>query len=127
MTGGGLFRRAITRSGAGHHAHTPETARRITERLAALVGAGCTVEALAAVPPQDLVAANSRLAEEIARSTDPGQWGEPAGGGTTVLPVAGTATLPERPVDAVRRRPRRRGPGGTFATRPRGRLLVCAG
>ncbi|MFJ9444522.1 carboxylesterase/lipase family protein [Kitasatospora sp. NPDC101235] len=97
----GLFRRAITQSGAGHHAHTPETARRITERLAALVGAECTVEALAAVPSQDLAAANSRLAQEIARSTDPGQWGESAGGGTTVLPVAGTATLPERPVDAI--------------------------
>ncbi|MGW1179503.1 carboxylesterase/lipase family protein [Kitasatospora sp. NPDC002543] len=97
----GLFRRAVTQSGAGHHAHSPETARRVTERLAALAGVECTVEALAAVPPRDLAAANGRLAQEIARSTDPGRWGESAGGGTTALPVAGTATLPERPVDAV--------------------------
>ncbi|MFI9786379.1 carboxylesterase/lipase family protein [Kitasatospora sp. NPDC051984] len=97
----GLFRRAITQSGAGHHAHTPETGRRITERLAELAGVECTVEGLAAVPPAELAAANGRLAQEIARSTEPAQWGESAGGGTTVLPVAGTATLPERPVDAI--------------------------
>ncbi|MFD8479414.1 carboxylesterase/lipase family protein [Kitasatospora sp. NPDC059673] len=97
----GLFRRAITQSGAGHHAHTPEIGRRITARLAELAGAECTVEALAAVPPAELAAANSRLAQEIARSTEPAQWGESAGGGTTVLPVTGTATLPERPIDAI--------------------------
>ncbi|MEV7122287.1 carboxylesterase/lipase family protein [Kitasatospora griseola] len=97
----GLFRRVITQSGAGHHAHPPEIGRRITERLAELVGADGTVEGLAAVPPQDLAAANSRLAQEIARSAEPGRWGESAGGGTTVLPVFGTATLPERPVDAI--------------------------
>ncbi|MFE4515711.1 carboxylesterase/lipase family protein [Kitasatospora sp. NPDC056783] len=98
----GLFRRAITQSGAGHHAHAPETARRVTERLAELAGVECTTEALAALPPRELVAADARLAQEIARSTEPGRWGESAGGGTTVLPVFGTATLPERPVDAVR-------------------------
>ncbi|MFI2608334.1 carboxylesterase/lipase family protein [Kitasatospora sp. NPDC018619] len=98
---GGLFRRAITQSGAGHHAHSPETARQITLRLAELAGVECTAEALAAVPPQDLLAAEGRLAQEIARSTEPGRWGESAGGGTTVLPVFGTASLPERPVDAI--------------------------
>ncbi|MER6298223.1 carboxylesterase family protein [Kitasatospora sp. NPDC001539] len=56
---------------------------------------------LAAVSPQDLIAADALLAQEIARSTDPGRWGESAGGGTTVLPVFGTQSLPERPVDAV--------------------------
>ncbi|MFE2031163.1 carboxylesterase/lipase family protein [Streptomyces hygroscopicus] len=97
----GLFRRAITQSGAGHHSHPEDIARRVTERLAALAGAEPTREGLAAVPPERLVAANGALGREIAQATDPGQWGESAGGGTTVLPVVDGITLPERPIDAL--------------------------
>ncbi|MFH8562231.1 carboxylesterase/lipase family protein [Streptomyces sp. NPDC017988] len=97
----GLFRRAITQSGAGHHSHPESVARRVTERLAALAGAEPTREGLAGVPPERLVAADSALGREIARAEDPGLWGESAGGGTTVLPVVDGATLPERPVDAI--------------------------
>ncbi|CAL9354496.1 Carboxylesterase [Streptomyces sp. enrichment culture] len=97
----GLFRRAITQSGAGHHVHTSAVGRRITERTAALAGVPCTREALAAVPPEALVAADAELGREIARSPQPFLWGESAGGGTTVLPVVDGATLPARPVDAI--------------------------
>ncbi|NEY32728.1 carboxylesterase family protein [Streptomyces sp. PRKS01-65] len=97
----GLFHRAITQSGAGHHSHPPHIARRITERLAALAGTEPTRDGLAAVPPERLIAADQALSREIAQATDPGQWGESAGGGTTVLPVVDGTTLPERPVDAL--------------------------
>jgi para-nitrobenzyl esterase len=97
----GLFRRAITQSGAGHHTHPEDIARRVTERLAELVGAEPTREGLAAVPPERLIAADSALGREIAQAEDPTLWGESAGGGTTVLPVVDGATLPQRPVDAI--------------------------
>ncbi|MFJ6440870.1 carboxylesterase/lipase family protein [Streptomyces sp. NPDC091649] len=97
----GLFHRAITQSGAGHHTHPEGVARRLTERLAALAGAEPTRESLAALPPQRLIAANDALGREIAQAADPGQWGESAGGGTTVLPVVDGATLPERSIDAL--------------------------
>ncbi|GAA2573411.1 MULTISPECIES: carboxylesterase/lipase family protein [Streptomyces] len=97
----GLFRRAITQSGAGHHTHPEGIARRLTERLAALAGAEPTREGLAAVPPERLIAADGALGREIAQAADPGQWGESAGGGTTVLPVVDGDTLPERPIDAL--------------------------
>ncbi|MFE4361179.1 carboxylesterase/lipase family protein [Kitasatospora sp. NPDC056800] len=97
----GLFHRAITQSGAGHHCHSLETGRRITERLAAIAGVEHTTEALAAVPPERLIAANAALGQEMARDTAPGRWGESAGGGTTVLPVVDGTTLRARPVDAV--------------------------
>ncbi|MFF8446869.1 carboxylesterase/lipase family protein [Streptomyces leeuwenhoekii] len=97
----GLFHRAITQSGAGHHSHPPHIGRRITERLAALAGTEPTRDGLAAVPPERLIAADQALSREIAQAADPGQWGESAGGGTTVLPVVDGTTLPERPVDAL--------------------------
>ncbi|MBD0418977.1 carboxylesterase family protein [Streptomyces sp. TRM S81-3] len=97
----GLFRRAITQSGGGHHSHPEDVARRVTERLAALAGAEPTREGLAAVPPDRLIAAEGALGREIAQATDPGQWGESAGGGTTVLPVVDGNTLPRRPIDAL--------------------------
>ncbi|MFI1758006.1 carboxylesterase/lipase family protein [Streptomyces sp. NPDC020571] len=98
----GLFRRAITQSGAGHHSHPEHIARRVTERLAALAGAEPTRESLAAVPPRRLIAADAALGREIAQeAAAPGQWGESAGGGTTVLPVVDGATLPQRPIDAL--------------------------
>ncbi|MEU6389506.1 carboxylesterase family protein [Streptomyces sp. NPDC046939] len=97
----GLFRRAITQSGAGHHSHPEPIARRLTERLAALVGAEPTRESLAAVAPERLIAADAALSREIAQATDPTLWGESAGGGTTVLPVVDGDTLAQRPIDAL--------------------------
>ncbi|MFK8851686.1 carboxylesterase/lipase family protein [Streptomyces sp. Ac-502] len=97
----GLFRRAITQSGAGHHSHPEHIARRVTERLAALAGAKPTRESLAEVPPERLIAADAALGQEIAQAAAPEQWGESAGGGTTVLPVVDGATLPQRPIDAL--------------------------
>ncbi|MFE0905936.1 carboxylesterase/lipase family protein [Streptomyces mutabilis] len=97
----GLFRRAITQSGAGHHSHPQDIARRLTERMAALAGTKPTREGLTSVPPERLIAADSALSREIAQAKDPGQWGESAGGGTTVLPVVDGDTLPERPIDAL--------------------------
>ncbi|RCV50694.1 carboxylesterase/lipase family protein [Marinitenerispora sediminis] len=97
----GLFRRAIAQSGAGHHTHPEEIARRLTRRLAELAGVEPTSEALASAAPERLIAADTALRAEMARASDPGEWGESTGGGTSVLPVVDGATLPARPVDAI--------------------------
>ncbi len=104
----GLFRRAITQSGAGHHSHPESVARRVTERLAALAGVEPTREGLASVPPERLVAADSALGQEITAGRGPGLWGESAGGGTTVLPWS---TAP--PCPSGRSTPSPAGPAGT--------------
>src|SRR5919202_4624608 len=53
----GLFRRAVAQSGAGHHALSSGTARRVAGYLAERLGVPLTREALAGVPIPDLVAA----------------------------------------------------------------------
>ncbi|MFH8371603.1 carboxylesterase/lipase family protein [Streptomyces sp. NPDC018031] len=97
----GLFHRVVAQSGAGHHTHPVDVARRITERLAALAGVEHTVEALAAAPPKRLIAANNALAMELAGAEDRKTWGEAVGGIATLLPVVDGVTLPARPSDAL--------------------------
>ncbi|WKX68894.1 carboxylesterase/lipase family protein [Streptomyces sp. XD-27] len=97
----GLFHRAIAQSGAGHHTHTEDVARRLTARLAALAGVEPTAEALTAAAPQRLIDANAALGKELSAHRDRAVWGEAAGGVLTLLPVVDGATLPARPVDAI--------------------------
>ncbi|MFF8814826.1 carboxylesterase/lipase family protein [Streptomyces pactum] len=96
-----LFRRVIAQSGAGHHTHPADVARRLTERLAALAGTRPTLEGLAATPPERLITANTALAQELAGSHDRDRWGEAAGGTLTLLPVVDGTTLTARPADAL--------------------------
>ena len=67
----GLFSRAVAQSGAGHHALSSGTARRVAGYLAERLGVPLTREALAAVPLPELVAAQRRLPVEAARVPDP--------------------------------------------------------
>lgn len=97
----GLFHRVIAQSGAGHHTHPADVARRLTGRLAALAGTDGTVEALANTPPERLITANTALAQELAGDPDRRTWGEAAGGAVTLLPVVDGTTLPARPADAL--------------------------
>jgi para-nitrobenzyl esterase len=59
----GLFRRAIAQSGAGHHAISSATARRVSQYLAEKLGVAPTREAIAAVPID-------RLLQEVQLSAD---------------------------------------------------------
>ena len=74
----GLFRRAIAESGAGHHAISPETAKRIGTHLARKLGVEPTLEAIAAVPFDRLVQAQVELSGDVFSNPDPTLWGEAA-------------------------------------------------
>jgi len=71
----GLFRRAIAQSGAAHNVSSVATARRIGRRLAAMLGVEPSRDALAALPPDRLVQAQTELKAELVAHPDPERWG----------------------------------------------------
>jgi carboxylesterase 2/para-nitrobenzyl esterase len=99
----GLFRRAIVQSGNAPHVTSAATAERIGRRLAELIGVEATRDAIAATSPGRLLQAQAKMREDLFARPDPAFWGEVA---LTDLPWAPTVdgdTLPERPIEAVRR------------------------
>ncbi len=84
----GLFRRAIAQSGAAHQVLTAEAAQRIGRYLAEKLGVAPTQKAIAAVPVEQLLAAQAELKEELLTHPDPQRWGQ----------EVVTSTLPWQPV-----------------------------
>lgn len=72
----GLFRRAIAQSGAAQHVSSAATARRVAQRFAEQLGVKATREAIAAVPIDRLLAAQTALETDLAMHPDPARWGE---------------------------------------------------
>ncbi|MGY1623261.1 carboxylesterase/lipase family protein [Geodermatophilus sp. SYSU D00965] len=97
----GLFRRAVAQSGAGHHALSAGTARRVAGYLAERLGVPLTREALAAVPVADLVAAQQALSQEAAAVPDPARWGEITRNAMVFEPVVDGDVLPSLPIEAI--------------------------
>ncbi|WP_165969845.1 carboxylesterase/lipase family protein [Nonomuraea terrae] len=98
----GLFRRAILQSGAGNLVQDPETARHVGDLLAARLGVPFTREALAAVPVERLLDAQTEMMADLAAHPDPRRWnGEPGARVTAWKPVIDAATLPGRPLDLI--------------------------
>jgi para-nitrobenzyl esterase len=97
----GLFRRVVAQSGAGHHALTAATARRVAGYLAERLGVPPKREALAEVPIADLVAAQRALSEESALAPDPVRWGEIAANAMVYEPVVDGDVLPALPITAI--------------------------
>src|SRR5256885_11107256 len=77
-TSQGLFRRAIAQSGAGHHAISSTSAQRIGQYLAEKLDVEPEVEAIAAVPSDQLIAAQLALSADVFEHPDPARWGEVA-------------------------------------------------
>lgn len=98
---GGLFRRAIAQSGAGHHAISPGTARRVGQYLAEKLGVEPTREAIAAVPIARLLQAQVELTADAFRHPDPQRWGEVAANLMPFEPVIDGEVLPMRPIDGI--------------------------
>jgi carboxylesterase 2/para-nitrobenzyl esterase len=99
----GLFQRAIVQSGNAPHVNSAATAERIGRRLVELIGVDATTTAVAAVSSERILQAQAKLRENMLERPDPAFWGEVA---LTYLPWAPTVdgdTLPERPLDAIRR------------------------
>jgi para-nitrobenzyl esterase len=99
---GGLFRRAISQSGAAHNVIPADAARRVRARLAERLGVEATRDALAAVPMDRLLAAQTALEADLASRPDPGIWGpEVALSMMPWQPVIDGDVIPVPPLDRI--------------------------
>jgi para-nitrobenzyl esterase len=96
-----LFRRAIPESGAGHHVLPAETARVVTAELARRLGVAPTLEEIAALPVDRLVATQAQLSADIAMNPDPGRWREVSANGMAFGPAVDGEIVPARPIDGI--------------------------
>jgi para-nitrobenzyl esterase len=95
----GLFRQAVTQSGAAAATLTAQAAARVASRLAESLGVAPTHKAVSQVPVERLLRAASAIAQEVQNASDPTTWGSLA-----FAPVVDGDTLPEHPLDALRKR-----------------------
>lgn len=98
----GLFSAAILQSGAGHHALTRGTAQLIAGELAAKLGVEPTREAIAGVPLEALLEAQSEIGRELQLNPDPARWREASANLMAWEPVIGDDLLPTLPIEAIR-------------------------
>lgn len=98
----GLFRRAITQSGAAHPVISAATAQRVGEILAEKLGVAATREAIAAVPIDREVEAQVELMADLMANPDPNRWGaEMMISMTPWQPVLDGVVIPARPIDRI--------------------------
>lgn len=101
----GLFGRAIMQSGNGDAAADPADARKVTARLADILGTDPTAEMLSTIPVDQLLKAQSDVALEMTLEPNPAKWGASvigAGMGIlSVFPVIDGEVLSARPVEAI--------------------------
>jgi para-nitrobenzyl esterase len=71
----GLFRRAITQSGAAHHVIPAPAAAQIGGSLARKLGMRPAREAMAEVPVERLLTAQAQVKAELLAHPDPDRWG----------------------------------------------------
>jgi para-nitrobenzyl esterase len=98
----GLFRRAIAQSGAAHNVIPAEAAERVGRRLAERLGVEATLEAVAAVPVDRVVAAQAELRDDLIAHPDPERWGVEVV--TSLLPwqpVVDGDVIPAPPLDRI--------------------------
>jgi len=96
----GLFRQAVTESGAAAHTLPPEVALTVARFLAESLGVPATREALIALPVDRVVQAASALVEEVQTAPDPAKWGSLALSLLPFAPVLDGDTLPQDPLAA---------------------------
>jgi para-nitrobenzyl esterase len=96
----GLFRAAITQSGAAAHTIDRETATRVTALLAEQLGVEPTRAAIAAQPPERVFAAAEGLTNEVQTAPDPAKWGQLALSLLPFCPTVDGTVLPRPPLEA---------------------------
>ena len=100
----GLFRRAITQSGAADRVIPAEIGLRMSSFLAERLGVEATRDAMAAVPPDRLLMASMALKADLAADPDPARWGEAVVASLLPWqPVIDGHLIPEQPVDRIAR------------------------
>lgn len=98
----GLFRSAITQSGAAAHTNPPQTGTKVTALLAEMLGVEPTRAAIAALPPEQVYAAASALTTEVQTVPDPAKWGELALSLLPFMPTVDGDVLPRPPLESFR-------------------------
>ncbi|WOF21646.1 carboxylesterase family protein [Microbacterium betulae] len=98
----GLIRRAIMESGSTFHSISADSARKTAVQLARLLHVEPTLEALSAVPQDELVAAQDRLREVVQKSPRRSTWGDVAVNGLPFEPVVDGESLPAPPIESLR-------------------------
>ena len=98
----GLFHQAVPQSGAGHNGVSAATASRIAGYMLEAVGvAPGDTEALMSVTSEQWLEAQVALTTELQTTRNAEKFGEVAGAAMPFQPTYGTATLPQRPIDAI--------------------------
>ncbi|MCW2676171.1 MAG: Carboxylesterase [Modestobacter sp.] len=97
----GLFRAAITQSGAAAHTMSPETATKVTALLAEQLGVPPTRAAIAAQPPERVYEAAEKLTNEVQIAPDPGKWGELALSLLPFMPTVDGTVLAQPPLESL--------------------------
>lgn len=98
---GGLFRRAVMQSGAGHHAISRETARKVSAELATRLGVEATREAIAGAAVAELIRAQEEMTLEVQLSRDVARWGEVAANLMPFEPVIDGDLVPALPARSI--------------------------
>ena len=97
----GLFHRAIVESGNTPMVNSAGTAERIGRRLAELLGVGATREAIAAISPEEVLRAQTRLRGDLLSRPDPAFWGEVALSYLPWAPTVDGRDIPEPPIKRI--------------------------
>jgi para-nitrobenzyl esterase len=97
----GLFGRAILQSGAGHHAITPATARLVAAELGRHLGVHPTAEAIAAIAPEQVLAAQVAVMQDAQLDPDPRRWGEVSANMMAFEPVVDGELLTDLPIRQI--------------------------
>jgi para-nitrobenzyl esterase len=97
----GLFRQAVTQSGAADQTLTADTALRVSSMLAQSLGVAPTREAVSGVPAERLAQAALAILDEIQNAPDPAKWGRLTPGVLPFGPVLDGDVLPVHPLEAL--------------------------
>jgi len=97
----GLFRRAIVQSGNTPKVNSAKTAERIARRLAGLLGVELTRDAIATIPPERVLQAQTKLREDLLSRPDPAFWCEVALSYLPWAPIVDGETIPESPIARI--------------------------
>lgn len=98
----GLIRRAIMESGSTFHSISANSAQKTATQLARILHIEPTLEALATVPRDQLVAAQDQLREAVQKSPRRRKWGDVAVNGLPFEPIVDGDSLPAPPIESLR-------------------------
>ena len=98
----GLFRRAVLESGAGHNGLGAATATLIASHVLQELGvAAGDLDSLLAHSPEEVLAVQAKLNDELGATRDPARFGEASASAMAFQPTYGTDVVPQRPIDAI--------------------------